>query len=93
MINFSVSNIGWDVSRDFEVATLLNKLGVKHLDIAPGRYFSDFYHVREKDVLKVKNFWNSFGISPYGMQSLLYGKSNLNVFGDETPKKGVVELS
>ncbi len=79
----SISNIAWDVSQDNEVAKVLNENNVAHVDIAPPKYFENISTVKHADVLRVKNYWQNKGISPLGMQALLFGTKGLNVFGSE----------
>ncbi len=77
----SISNIAWDVSLDEQVAELLDTHGVRKIDIAPPKYFSDPSQTSQDEIFKVKEFWSAKGITPIGMQSLLFGTKGLNVFG------------
>lgn len=79
-MEISISNIAWDPKQDREIATLLNQYAVKYIDIAPSKYFPKIDLVTEQDILAVKQFWNNQGIHFLGMQSLLFGTQNLNVF-------------
>lgn len=77
----SISNIAWDIAKDEEVAKVLNDYAVPYIDIAPPKYFDIPSQAEEKKILEVKHYWNSKGIEPIGMQSLLFGTTGLNVFG------------
>lgn len=81
-MNISISNIAWDPKQDDDVATLLKKYGVKHIDIAPPKYFPSPKSATEQDILSVKDSWLKHSISIIGMQSLLFGTTGLNVFSD-----------
>ncbi|QBF84283.1 sugar phosphate isomerase/epimerase [Shewanella maritima] len=87
----SISNIAWDVSLDDDVATLLNDLGVPHIDVAPPKYFSVPSETTAEQVLTVKQYWNAKGIEPIGMQALLFGTAGLNVFGEEAVQARLLE--
>lgn len=80
--NISVSNIAWNSSNDERIAVFLQRNGIKNIDIALGKYFKDVSAVRKEDLRKIKKFWNSFGISLFGMQSLLFGTERMNLFGN-----------
>jgi D-psicose/D-tagatose/L-ribulose 3-epimerase len=80
----SISNIAWDVEHDDDVAKVLNDYGVSYIDIAPPKYFGLPSNTEQKQILDVKNYWNSRGVEPLGMQSLLFGTKGLNVFGSST---------
>ena len=78
----AISNIAWDVVMDEEVSEVLCTSGVSYIDIAPSKYFSHPSEVSEDELLKVKEYWIQKGIEPLGMQSLLFGTQDLNVFGN-----------
>lgn len=78
----SISNIAWDVKDDLKVAKILNMHDVKYIDIAPSKYFQNFKEATISEIQKVKDRWNKCGISIYGMQSLMFGTKDLNLFGD-----------
>ncbi len=78
----SISNIAWEKSLDEEVAKTLQEFGVSCIDIAPGKYFSDFSKTTDTQIQVVRQKWADWGFSIIGMQSLLYGTQGLNVFGE-----------
>ncbi|MCI6448988.1 MAG: sugar phosphate isomerase/epimerase [Succinivibrio sp.] len=78
----SISNIAWDVKDDLKVAQILNKHDVKYIDLAPSKYFKDFKEATITEIEQVKDIWKKQGISVYGMQSLMFGTKDLNLFGD-----------
>ena len=86
-----ISNIAWDTQDDGAVSELLGRYGIKHIDIAPGKYFENPVSAREHEILKVKRWWNEQGISLYGMQSLLFGTSGLNLFSQESIQKRMLD--
>lgn len=77
----SISNIAWDVKDDLKVAQILNKHDVKYIDLAPSKYFKDFKEASITEIKQVKDAWRKQGISIYGMQSLMFGTKDLNLFG------------
>ena len=77
----AISNIAWDVEEDDLVSELLSRYGIDAIDIALGKYSVTPVSVTNAEVLKIKNYWFEKGIEITGMQSLLFGKSDLNVFG------------
>ena len=79
----SISNIAWDAKDDLKVAQILNKHDVKYIDIAPSKYFKDFKEATITEIKQVKDTWRKHGISIYGMQSLMFGTKDLNLFGSK----------
>jgi sugar phosphate isomerase/epimerase len=80
-MKLSISNIAWEVGDDETVASVLQELGIEHIDLAPGKYIEDFHSDFSSECLAVKEWWLDRGIHFAGMQALLYGTSGLNVFG------------
>lgn len=88
------SNIAWEPGADGDVAAVLQEYGVGFIDIAPGKYFPEPEKATECDILAVKKWWAERGIAIFGMQSLLFGQSNLNLFkGDAHQAKLIRHLS
>lgn len=78
----SISNIAWDVKDDLKIAQILNKHDVKYIDLAPSKYFKDFKDASITEIKQVKDAWRKQDISIYGMQSLMFGTKDLNLFAD-----------
>lgn len=91
MIPISVSNIAWDTAIDSDIAEILEKLEIHCIDIAPGKYFTNFASTADDSVLKVRQWWSNRGFSIIGMQSLLYGTQGLNLFGNEDVQKKMLD--
>ena len=80
-MRIAVSNIAWDVVEDEQISELLSQYQIDAIDIAPGKYFPDPTQVTDYDIAKIRAYWEAKEIEITGMQSLLFGKSKLNVFG------------
>lgn len=78
----SVSNIAWHPEEEEAAAALLARCGVRHVDIAPGRYFPDPAAARGREIAAVRDWWGERGFTIAGMQALLFGTSGLNLFDD-----------
>jgi len=90
-MKISLSNIAWDIKDDEDVCELLHRYQVKAIDVAPGKYFPDSKTASDKDILAVRKYWESRGISLVGMQSLLFGTNGLNLFGDKSVQQKMLE--
>jgi len=76
----SISNIAWDVVDDEKVCRILKRYRVDAIDVAPGKYFTDFVSATPDQINKVRGWWAERGIEIIGMQSLLFGTQGLNLF-------------
>jgi len=90
-MRLAISNIAWDVSEDEAIAKLLQNSDIDAIDIAPGKYFPNPEKTSDVDIMAVKQWWKGYGIEITGMQALLFGTKGLNVFGDSTSQKSMLE--
>lgn len=81
-MRLAISNIAWEVHQDPLIAALLARKGVDAIDIAPGKYFPDPLKAQDSDIARVRCWWADHGINIVGMQSLLFGTTGLNLFGN-----------
>ncbi len=86
-MKLSISNIAWDPEDDDKIAKLLLEKGIEHIDIAPRKYFSSFSDTTQNEISILRKKWADRGFRLYGMQALLFGTKDLNVFGDQEVKK------
>lgn len=80
-MNLSISNIGWDISDDASVYSLMKKHNYSGLEIAPTRVFTKAPY----DPLKEAKAWGiklktEYGFSVSSMQSIWFGRQE-NIFG------------
>jgi D-psicose/D-tagatose/L-ribulose 3-epimerase len=92
-MKLSISNIAWNSEDNQGIAALLKSKNISAIDGAPGKFFEDLNFVSKIETQSVKSFWNSRGFKIVGMQSLLYGTTGLNLFGNnETQDKMLAHL-
>ncbi|KND60129.1 Nitrogen-fixing NifU, C-terminal [Candidatus Burkholderia verschuerenii] len=90
-MRIAVSNIAWDVVEDETIAALLQRYGVDAIDFAPSKYFPEPDVATTADMARVKDWWARRGIEMTGMQSLLFGTTGLNVFGDDASRQAMLD--
>jgi D-psicose/D-tagatose/L-ribulose 3-epimerase len=90
-MRLAISNIAWDISEDEEIAILLQRNCVDAIDIAPGKYFPLPERVTSAELHQVKAWWAARGIEITGMQALLFGTSDLNVFGTSSVQASLLK--
>ena len=90
-MNLSISNIAWDVSEDEDIDVLLKKYGVCRIDIAPGKYFKISKEVKDTEITRVREWWAERGINIVGMQSLMFGTTGMNVFGEPSSQVSMLQ--
>ena len=90
-MRLAISNIAWDISEDEAIAELLNRYDIDAIDIAPGKYFADPVNASPDDIQRIRRWWVERGIEITGMQALLFGVSELNIFGSAETQEAMLE--
>ena len=86
-MQLSISNIAWESSDDQKIIKVLKKNNIKNIDIALGKYFSNIEETSKSQISNLKEKWLSNDIKIFGIQSLLYGKPEFNIFKQDQSKK------
>lgn len=76
-MQISISNLAWDVEDDQIIKNILKEKKINTIDIVPSKYFKKF---NKYELNKFISLWNFKKFSIHAMQSLLFGKENLNIF-------------
>ncbi|MEJ2754809.1 MAG: sugar phosphate isomerase/epimerase, partial [Gammaproteobacteria bacterium] len=90
-MRLAISNIAWDIAEDLAVAKLIGKFNVDAIDVAPGKYFPDPSQAKTEDIASVRQWWTDHGIEITGMQALLFGTTDLNVFGEDNSQQAMLD--
>ena len=90
-MRIAVSNIAWDPEEDEQAASLFKGYRVDAIDVAPGKYFPDVAKATGEDIAKVRAWWEERDIKITGMQALLFGKPEFNLFGPPEVQRNMLE--
>ena len=82
-MKLAISNIAWERHEDEAVASVMKRLGVTGVEIAPTKVWPSPLTASEADALAYRRWWEDRGIRIVAMQSLLFGRPDLVIFGDE----------
>ncbi len=79
-MKFSISNLAWgDIPLD-QVIPKLAIAGLQGIEIAPTAIWPDLENLRDQEVIEFKNYLQSHNLVVSGIQSLLYGHPELQLF-------------
>ena len=93
-MRLSISNIAWNSNLDVEILNILKELHINSIDIAPSKYFPNYIDIKTNKFTEISHWWLDRGVKIEGMQSLLFGTTGLNMFGDSgTQQKMLHHLS
>jgi len=84
MSHLAISNIAWTAEEDEDAYALLAKKGVRQIEIAPPRFFSDSAHVSDEAVETVLARLRQAGLQVVAFQAILFGKADLLLFDPAT---------
>lgn len=90
-MNIAFSNIGWPKNMDLPVSILLKQANINRIEIAPTRSFFNIENINSSVMEKEKSFWQQQNISIVAMQSLLFGKPDLQLFGSNGSRNALFE--
>jgi len=77
----AVSNIAWEPHEDDAVAEVLRREGVAGVEIAPTKWRPTPYDATPEDIADFRRSWEARGLQIVSLQSLLFGRSDLQLFG------------
>jgi D-psicose/D-tagatose/L-ribulose 3-epimerase len=81
-MDLAVSNIAWDVAEDDAIAALLRREHVSAIEIAPTKWRERPLDASPDDVAAFRRSWEDRGIRIVALQALLFGRPDLQLFGD-----------
>jgi D-psicose/D-tagatose/L-ribulose 3-epimerase len=82
-MKLAVSNIAWTNEEETQVAARLRELGVKYIEVAPTKMWTDPTVIPDDELLAYKNFWQGYGIEVVAFQSMLFNRPDLKIFESE----------
>lgn len=90
-MRLALTNLAWHPDDDAAIAALLQEHGIDAIDIAPTKWFPDIRNTRAEEIRQRRLWWADQGIAITGMQSLLYGTTGLNMFGDAATQQRMLD--
>lgn len=79
-MRLAVSNIAWTNEEEPEVASKLQELGVRHIEIAPTKLWDDPTKVSADTASTYVDWWAGYGITVSAFQSMLFARPDLKIF-------------
>src|SRR4051812_40106466 len=91
MSRLAVSTIAWEPDEDEAVATLLRNAGFGGIELAPTTRWATPLDATPAEVGAFHSWWESRGFKIVSMQSLLYGREDLQLFGTEAQRQSLID--
>jgi D-psicose/D-tagatose/L-ribulose 3-epimerase len=91
-MKLAISNIAWTEREEPAVAALLQRLGVRFVEIAPTKKWDDLTkQVSAEEVAAYKDFWKGYGIEIVAFQSMLFKRPDLKIFESDNNRQATQE--
>lgn len=91
-LRLAVSNIAWDRADEAEIVELFRREDVVGVEIAPTKWRDDPLGAPAADVITLRKRWNDAGVSIVSLQSLLFGRPDLQLFGDASSRAALKDF-
>lgn len=92
-MEIAISNIAWEKEEDEEIYEILQTNQIGSLDVAPARVFDNPFEITKEQGEQFIENLKLKGLKPCGMQSLLFGASDLVIFeSNEIRQKAITHL-
>jgi len=83
-MKIAISNIAWPDTEEHSVAARLGALGAQGVEIAPTKRWGRPAEAAALEAEEYRNWWSARGLPVVALQSLLYGRNDLVIFGDDS---------
>lgn len=90
-MKLAISNIAWSPAEDDTVGELLAREGVGAVELAPTAWRERPLEAPAADVLAFRRAWADRGIALVSLQSLLFGRPELQLFGSVASRASMLD--
>jgi D-psicose/D-tagatose/L-ribulose 3-epimerase len=90
-VRLAASNIAWEPAEDDAVAKVLRSAGFHGVEIAPTKRWESPIEATKREIAAYKAEWAARGLEIVAMQSLLYGRTDLQLFGNSVGRRALRE--
>jgi len=87
----AVSNIAWEASDDDRIADVLRREGVGGVEIAPTKWREHPLEASHAEIAAYRRAWQDRGLPIVSIQSLLFGRPDLQLFADEDRRSDMLD--
>ncbi len=92
-MKLSLSNIAWSPEENDTVVEIMQHHGITGVDFALSKVLADPLAATDSEIESAVNYWKSRGIQIAGAQSIHFGHPELQLFGDETVRKQMIDYT
>lgn len=90
-LRLAVSNLAWDPDHDDEIADVVRSEHITGIEIAPTKWRARPLEATAADVAAYRRAWADRGLRIVSLQSLLFGRPDLRLFGGDTVRRAMLD--
>jgi len=90
-VKLAISSIAWRPAEDVAIAQLLRREGIGAVELAPTAWRERPLDAPQADVLALRRWWEDRGIAIVSLQSLLFGRPELQLFGSDSTRAAMLD--
>jgi D-psicose/D-tagatose/L-ribulose 3-epimerase len=90
-MKLAISNLTWEYQEDEAVKEILLDKSVTAVEIAPTKIWQNPLEAEAESVQRYRGYWNTNGVNIVALQSLLFGRGDLQIFSDVQLRKQAIE--
>jgi D-psicose/D-tagatose/L-ribulose 3-epimerase len=90
-MRLAASNIAWEPAEDDAVAKTLRDAGFTGVEIAPTKRWESPIEATKREIAAYKAEWLKRGLGIVALQSLFYGRADLQLFGNSVGRRAMRE--
>lgn len=89
-MKLAISNIAWDPADDDTVSGMLRHEGLQGIELAPTVRWAKPLEISPEEARAYREWWTSRDLQIVAMQSLLFGRPDLQLFGNEESRRDLL---
>jgi sugar phosphate isomerase/epimerase len=90
-VKLAISNLAWPLDQEERVARLLMHLDISGVELAPTKIWPDLTCTTAAARQAYRKKWKQYGMEVVAVQSLLFGRPELVIFGDRATREKTLE--
>jgi sugar phosphate isomerase/epimerase len=90
-VKIAISNLAWDAGENDRVAEIMASRHIDGVEIAPTKIWPDLSLADDSSISACRDWWAVRGIRIVALQSLLFGRPDLNIFGTAEVRRSMLD--
>lgn len=90
-MRIAISNLAWEQSENERIAEIMSAHNIEGVELAPTKMWPDLRIADVASILACRRWWEARGIRIVALQSLLFGRPDLKLFGSPEVRRKMLD--